>query len=317
MIKFGYKLSSEEHAPRDLVRYAGRAEEAGFDFASISDHFHPWVDKQGESPFVWSVIGAISAATDRLNVVTGVTCPTVRIHPAIIAQAAATSAALLPGRFSLGLGSGENLNEHILGDHWPPVEVRLEMLEEAVELIRKLWTGELVNHRGTHYTVENARIYTLPEKPPPVLIAGSGSRSVELAGQIGEGFVGLAPDAETIQVFEAAGGRNKPKYCEVNVCWAGDEAAARRTAHEWWPVAGIQGQLMQELALPSHFEQAAGMVSEGDATETVVCGPDPDAHIGEIRKFADAGYDHIWIHQIGPDQDGFFDFYAEQVLPKL
>jgi coenzyme F420-dependent glucose-6-phosphate dehydrogenase len=317
VIEYGYKLSSEEHSPRDLVDNARRAEEAGFSFAAISDHFHPWIDAQGHSPFVWPVIGAIAATTQRLKVLTGVTCPTVRMHPALVAQAAATSAAMMPGRFSLGLGSGENLNEHILGDHWPPVSVRLEMLEEAVGVIRSLWNGDLTTRYGRHYTVENARLFTLPDDDPPVLIAGSGDKSLDLAGRVGDGFIGLAPDEEMISKFAAAGGAGKPTYCEVNVCWAKTTADAVATTVEYWPVAGLKGQLMQELALPAHFEQAASVLSKEQITENVACGPDPEDHIESIRQFADAGYDHIWVHQIGPDQQGAIDFYADNVLPKL
>jgi coenzyme F420-dependent glucose-6-phosphate dehydrogenase len=317
LMRLGYKLSSEEHGPRDLVAYARRAEEAGFEFAAISDHFHPWTDEQGQSPFVWTVLGAIAQATERLEVLTGVTCPTVRIHPAIVAQAAATTATMMPGRFSLGVGSGENLNEHILGDAWPSVGERLEMLEEAVGVIRDLWQGGLTDHRGAHYKVENARIYTLPDGPIPIHVAGSGRRSVELAGRIGDGFVGLAPDAEMVDRFDAAGGSGNPKYCEINVCWASSRQEATETVRRFWPIAGIQGQLMQELALPSHFAQASGPIPTETVVETVVCGPDSDEHIEMIRRFEDAGYDHIWIHQIGPDQSGFFDFYESSVMPKL
>jgi G6PDH family F420-dependent oxidoreductase len=317
MVDFGYKLSCEEHGPRELVDHARRAEAAGFSFAAISDHFHPWIDAQGHSPFVWTVLGAVAEATSRLEVLTGVTCPSVRLHPAIVAQAAATVASMLPGRFALGVGSGERLNEHILGDRWPEVDVRLDMLEEAVGVVRRLWSGGLQSHHGRHYTVENARIYDLPDAPPPILVAGSGPSSVELAGRIGDGFVGLAPAEGILEEFDQAGGAGKPRYAEVNVCWAPDEAAARRTVHEQWPVSGIKGQLMQELPNPSHFEQAAQMLDEEQTTEAVACGPDPDVHVEAARVFIDAGYDHVWFHQIGPDQAGFFRFYERQVLPKL
>jgi coenzyme F420-dependent glucose-6-phosphate dehydrogenase len=313
----GYKLSSEEHGGRALVANAVRAEHAGFEFGLISDHFHPWTDKQGHSPFVWSVIGGIAHATDRLLLGTGVTCPTIRTHPAIIAQAAATSAELMPGRFFLGVGTGENLNEHVLGDRWPPAGVRLEMLREAVEVIRELWTGKRVNHHGRHYTVENARIYTLPDELPPIDVAASGPKAATLAGEIGDGLVAVAPQSETIERFERAGGQGKPRYCEVLVCWADDEAKARRIAHEWWPNGAITGELSQELSAPAHFEQAAEMVSEDDVAESIACGPDPGKHLEAIAKFTDAGFDHVCIHQVGPDQDGFFDFYERDVLPKL
>jgi G6PDH family F420-dependent oxidoreductase len=317
MSRIGYSLSSEEHRPADLIAYAKRAEECGFEFAVISDHFHPWIDRQGHASFVWSVIGGIAQATERLGLGTGVTCPTVRIHPAIIAQAAATCADLLPGRFFLGVGTGEALNEHILGDPWPPVDIRLEMLEEAVEVIRTLWEGKLTTRHGKHYTVENARIYTLPEELPPIHVAGAGPKAAEVAGRIGDGFVGTSPDTETIQAFQDAGGRGKPLYGQMTVCWAADEAEARKTALEMWPNAGLPGQLSQELPLPSHFEQAAKLVTEDALAESFPVGPDPERHLSTIREYFDAGYDHVYVHQIGPDQDGFFDFYEKEILPKL
>jgi len=210
-IKLGYALSSEEHAPNDLVRHARLAEQAGFSFALISDHFHPWVDAQGHSPFVWSVIGAIAHATERLELGTGVPCPTTRIHPAIIAQASATAAAMMPGRFFLGVGTGENLNEHILGDRWPPHDLRLERLEEAVHVIRQLWQGGSQSHYGKHYTVENARLYTLPEELPRIVVAASGPLAAEAAGRFGDGLCSTAPKAEIIKAFTGAGGSG-PRY---------------------------------------------------------------------------------------------------------
>jgi coenzyme F420-dependent glucose-6-phosphate dehydrogenase len=317
MAEIGYAISSEEHAPNDLVKNARRAEEVGFTFALISDHFHPWVDKQGHSPFVWSVIGAIAHATERLRLGTGVTCPLIRIHPAIIAQAAATAAAMMPGRFFLGLGTGENLNEHILGDRWPPYEVRREMLEEAVEIIRLLWQGGQQSYHGAYYTVENARLYTLPDQPPPIMVAAGGSQAAELAGQIGDGLIGTSPEAEVLKAFEQSGGARKPRYGQVTVCWAQDEAEARRTAYEIWPNAANQGELSQELPTPAHFEQAAKMVTEEQVAKSVICGPDPQRHIEALRKYIDAGYDHVYVHQVGRDQEGFFKFYQQQVLPEF
>lgn len=266
---------------------------------------------------MWSVIGGIAEATERLRVGTGVTCPTIRIHPAIVAQAAATCAAMMPGRFFLGVGSGENLNEHILGDRWPTSSVRQEMLEEAVGVIRELWTGKLVEHHGRHYTVENARIYTLPERPPPIYVAAAGPRAAGLAGRIGDGFVGTAPDADVVEEFRSSGGGDVPRYGQVHVCWAEDEAEARRTAHQWWPNAGVGGELGWELPQPAHFEQAAASVTEDDIAEAVTCGPDPDRHAAAIEEFLDAGYDHVYVHQIGPDQEGCIRFYEREVLPRL
>jgi coenzyme F420-dependent glucose-6-phosphate dehydrogenase len=317
MYALGYALSSEEHTPHDLVRYARQAEERGFAFALISDHYHPWIDQQGHSPFVWSVIGGIAQVTQRLTLGTGVTCPTMRIHPAIIAQAASTSAALMPGRFFLGVGTGENLNEHILGDRWPAHDMREAMLEEAVEIIRTLWQGDTLTYRGEYYTVENARIYTLPEQLPPILMAASGPRAAECAGRIADGLITTTPDAELLKQFEAAGGNGKSSYGQLTVCWAQDEASARRIAYKYWPTAAVKGELTQELATPTHFEQAAKMVREADVAEAIICGPDPERHIAGVREFIDAGYDHVYVHQVGPDQEGFFRFYEQEVLPKL
>ena len=317
MVEIGYALSCEEHPPNDLIRYARRAEETGFTFALISDHYHPWVDRQGQSPFVWSVIGGIAQTTQHLRLGTGVTCPTMRIHPAIIAQAAATSAAMMPGRFFLGVGTGENLNEHILGHRWPPHDIRLAKLEEAVKVIRLLWQGETCTHRGQHYTVENARIYTLPDELPPIMVAASGQHAAEVAGRIGDGLINVAPVEDIVEHFQRAGGNGKPRYGQLTVCWAQDEAAGRRMAHEYWPNSGVQGELSQELPSPAFFEQAAKMVREEDIAEKIPCGPDPERHIKQIKAFVEAGFDHVYIHQIGPDQEGFFQFYERHVLPKL
>jgi coenzyme F420-dependent glucose-6-phosphate dehydrogenase len=313
----GYALSSEEHPPLDLVRCAARAEQAGFRYALVSDHFHPWIDRQGQSPFVWSVIGGIGAATKELHVGTGVTCPTIRIHPAIVAQAAATSAAMLPGRFFLGLGTGENLNEHVLGDRWPEASVRLDMLEEAIEVIRLLWQGGYQSHHGRFYTVEEARLYTLPDEPPPIYVAASKPNAAELAGRVGDGLISVAPDAELVERFEEAGGEGKPKLGQVTVCFAESEGEARRTAHEWWPNAGLKGDLSQELALPRHFEDAVELVSEDGVAETIVCGADPDRYAEQIEEYGEAGFDFVYLHQVGPDQKGFFEFAERELLPRF
>jgi coenzyme F420-dependent glucose-6-phosphate dehydrogenase len=316
-MEIAYALSGEELAPNAIVRAAAVAEEVGLETAWVTDHFHPWIDAQGESPFVWSVLGGVATATESLRVGTGVTCPTFRIHPAIIAQAAATTQAMFDGRFFLGVGSGENLNEHILGQRWPETEVRLEMLEEAITVMRALWQGGQQSHHGKHYTVENARIYTLPDEPPPIFAAAGKKGAAELAGKKADGLIGTSPESELLEAFASAGGKGKPSYGQVTVCWAKTEAEARRTAHEWWPNAAVKGDLAQELPLPLHFEQAAGMVSEEDIASLVVCGPDPEAHLATIREYEQAGYDHVYVHQVGPDQDGFFDFYEGEVLSRL
>jgi G6PDH family F420-dependent oxidoreductase len=282
----------------------------------ISDHFHPWVDRQGHSPFVWSVLGAISGATDGIPIGTGVTCPTIRIHPAIVAQAAATAADMLPGRFWLGVGTGENLNEHVTGARWPAADERLEMLEEAIEVIRELWKGEATTHRGKHYTVEGARIYTLPDELPPIYVAAKGERAVELAAA-NDGLISTKPDREIVERFSKAGGEGKPTLGMLHVCYAETEDEAKRVAREWWPNSALPGQLAVELPLPEHFEQAAELLTEDDVCGAITCGPDPEIHADAFRRYADAGYDRAYVHAIGPDQEKFFAFYEREVLPKL
>jgi len=316
VVELGYTLSSEEQPPNRLVEIARLAEDAGFGFAVVSDHYHPWIDRQGQSPFVWSVIGGVAHATERIRLGTGVTCPTIRIHPAIVAQAAATSAAMLPGRFFLGVGSGENLNEHVVAPRWPSAQVRLDMLEEAIEIIRELWEGKLVSHRGTHFEVENARLYTLPDQPPPIYVAGTGDTSASLAANRGDGLIGTAPQKEFIQSYRDAGGSG-PRYGQLHVCWAEREDQARKTALEVWPNVAIPGQLSQELPLPQHFEEAAQTLTEEMVAELVPCGPDPETHLAQLRKFVDAGYDHVFVHQIGDDQEQAIDFYRREILPGL
>ena len=316
MTKFGYFLSCEEFGPNDLIEQAKMAEAAGFEALWISDHFHPWNDEQGNSPFVWSVIGGLSQATS-LPVTTSVTCPTVRIHPAIIAQAAATSKVMLNGRFSLGIGTGEALNEHIFGDAWPSTDVRLEMLEEAVEVMRLLWEGGTKDYEGRHYTVENARLYTLPEEPPEVLISAFGPKAIELAARIGDGYCGVEPDPETVEMYRSSGGDSKPAHAGTKVCWSEDEAAARKTALRLWPNEALPGELAQVLPTPRHFEQATQLITEEMMDQSFTCGPDPEKHLRQLRSYADAGYDEVYVQQIGPEQEGFFRFYEDEILPKL
>jgi len=315
-LQLGYSLSSEEHGPHALVDQAKRAEDAGFGFALISDHFHPWTSRQGHSPFVWTVLGGIARETRTLRIGTGVTAPTIRIHPAIIAQAAATTAAMMPGRFFLGVGSGESLNEHILGDRWPPSAVRLKMLEEAIDVLRTLWRGGVQSHRGEYYTVENARIFDLPPDPVEIAVAASAKQAAELAGRCGDALVSVGPEREIVDEYAKAGGRG-PRYGQMTVCWAATEEEARRTAHELWPISGMPGKLITELATPSLFEQVATMVSEDDVARSVVCGPDPERHAQAIVEFAEAGFDHVYVHQVGPDQEGFVRFYCDQVMPRV
>jgi G6PDH family F420-dependent oxidoreductase len=316
MVEIGYALSSEEHHPSHLVRHAAMAEAAGFPYALISDHFHPWVDRQAHAPFVWAVIGGIAGATKTLRLGTGVTCPTVRTHPAVVAQAAATAAMMMPGRFFLGVGSGEALNEHVTGARWPETDVRLRMLDEAVAVMRLLWTGENQSFHGDFYTVENARLYDVPAEGVPVMVAAAGPKAAELAGRIGDGFINVAPEPEPIQVFEANGGAGKPKYGQMTVCWAPEEEQARKTAHGLWAFSALPGELSQELPTPKHFEQAVQLVTEDQVAEKVVCGPDPAKHLAMLRQYEEAGYSHIYVHQVGPDQEGFLRFYREEILPR-
>jgi len=315
MPEFGYFLSSEEHGAPELVRQAQQAEQAGFQSAWISDHFHPWLDSQGESPFVWCTIGGI-AATTKLRVTTAVTCPTIRTHPAIVAHAAATAATMLDGRFSLGVGSGENLNEHVLGDHWPAAGVRLEMLEESIEVMRALWTGDVVSHYGRHYTVENARLYSVPATAPPVLVSGFGPKATDLAARIGDGYINTSPDGELVRRYVDGGGRG-PKAAGVKVCWGDHEDQCKKLAHELWRSSGVPGELSQELRMPAHFEQAAELVTPEKLAEKIPCGPDPERHLAAIRPYIDAGYDEIYISQVGMDQDGFFTFFNNELRPRL
>ena len=316
-MKIGYFLSCEESTPDELIAQARAAEGAGFHGLWISDHYHPWNDEQGQSAFVWAVIGALSQVTERVPVTTAVTCPTIRIHPAVIAQAAATAAAMLPGRFGFGIGSGEALNEQILGDPWPEADERLEMLEEAVEVIRLLWSGESVSHRGRHYRVQNARIYTLPAQPPPILVSGFGPKAVDLAGRIGDGYCITMPDADLIGRFRAAGGEGKPVQAGMKVSYSADEAEARRTVHRLWPNEQLPGELAQILPTPAHFEQASTLVSEDMVADAVPCGPDLDRHREAIQEFADAGVDELYIQQVGRGRNEFFEVYAREVLPRF
>jgi G6PDH family F420-dependent oxidoreductase len=314
MTRFGYFLSSEEHSPARLVQQAKLAEEAGFEALWISDHYHPWLDEQGESGFVWSVIGAISQVTS-LPIATAVTCPLRRIHPAVIAQAAATSALLTGGRFTLGVGSGEALNEHILGEVWPSADERLEMLEESVEVIRKLFSGQLVTYHGRHYRVDTARLYSVPGTPPPVYLSGFGEKAIKLAARIADGYVCVQPNADFVRLYRESGGGDRPVQGGLKVCWGPDAAQARRTVHRLWPNEGIPGESAQLLPLPRHFAQLSELVSEDMISAP--CGPAPEEHVKGIREFVDAGFDEVYISQVGAEQAGFFDFYAAQVLPRL
>lgn len=316
MTDIGYTLSSEEFGPNELVEQARRAEAVGFDFVSVSDHYHPWLSSQGEAPFVWSTLGGIAAAVDEIDVAVGVTCPTIRIHPAILAQAVASTAAMVPEEFYFGVGTGELLNEHVLGDSWPEHAVRLEMLEEAVSVMRRLWAGEQVSYHGTHYDVQNARLFTLPEEDPPVCVSAYGERAARGAAEFGDGFWSVGPQ-DVIEEWEAAGG-DGPRFCQLHACVADSEDEAVRTAHEQWRNSGLPGELASQLPTPTHFEQATQMVSEDDMREgSIITEQDADEHVESFQQAIDAGYDHVYIHQIGDDQEALFDLYEEEILPSF
>jgi G6PDH family F420-dependent oxidoreductase len=316
MAIIGIFLSCEEQSAKRLVDIAVKAQDAGFRDLWISDHFHPWIDAQGESPFVWSVIGAIAAATREVHVTTAVTCPTVRIHPAIVAQAAATSSILLDGRFTLGVGTGEALNEHVLGDPWPGIEQRLSMLEESVEIMRALWAGGNVSHDGQHYVVDRARLYSLPEEPPEVYASAFGPTAAQSVGTFADGYINVAPSEDLLATYREAGGRG-PAQGGMKVCWGPDEAECVRTVHRLWPNEALGGELAQVLPMPAHYEAACEPITEEMIAESVPCGPDPEKHVAAIKEFLDAGYDEVYVNQIGDDQEGFLAFMKDEVLPRL
>lgn len=316
MIKLGYKLMSEEHGPAALVANAQRAEAAGFDFAAISDHFFPWLEEQGHAPFAWSVLGAIAQATKRMGLMTAVTCPIMRYHPAIIAQATATMALLSNDRFTLGLGSGERLNEHITGEGWPGLVERHERLVEATEVIQGLLSGELTNYRGQYFDLDNAKLYDRPNRKPPVVIAAGGVQAARLAAEHGDGLMSTDPEKEIVEAFTAAGG-DGPHYCEVGMCCAADEDEAAKIAHKHfrWSLAGWP--VMAELPDTKGFAAASEHVTPADVAKQITCGPSAKKHLDAINKYVKAGFDHIVLTQIGPDQDFFFDLFEREIAPVL
>jgi coenzyme F420-dependent glucose-6-phosphate dehydrogenase len=315
-MQLGIHLSAEEHGPDRLVATARHAEELGFGFATISDHFHPWLEAQGESPFVWTVLGSLAYATERMTFTTAVTCPTIRTHPAVVAHAAATTAASMPGRFILGLGSGENLNEHVVGSRWPAPRERLEMLEEAAEVIRRLLTGELVSHRGRHYRVEDAQLFTRAPQPPPIHVAAGGPTAASLAGRLADGLIIDNPDSEdVIQRFRDERGGDGPVTGKLMLCWAEDPAEARRTALEWWPIGGI-GTAGGDLRLPSDFASVSQNLSDEAKVAGDLITDDVDEIAERLEAFRDVGATHVALHQVGPDQDGFLDGPGRALLER-
>jgi coenzyme F420-dependent glucose-6-phosphate dehydrogenase len=313
-MQLGYWLSSEEHPPRTLVENAVLAEQEGFGLAMLSDHIHPWVRAQGHAPFAWAVLGAIAQATTSIHVGSGVSAPG-RMHPVVLAHATATASVLFEGRFFLGIGSGERLNEHVTGERWPPAPERLRRLEEAIELIKQLLGGGMQSHRGDHFTAEDVELFDRTLVAPDVIVAASGGTSAAVAGRAGDGLLSVMPSAETVEAFEAAGGEGKPRIGQLHVCWAKDVDEARRTVARWWPNGALQGAALSDLARPRDFEQIVDVLPDQAIVGDVVCGPDLDLHFRAIARYAAAGYDHVVVHQIGPDQRGFVGAYAANVLP--
>ncbi|GAB3213677.1 TIGR03557 family F420-dependent LLM class oxidoreductase [Marinactinospora thermotolerans] len=312
-MQIGYKLAAEAFGPDELVRQAVLAEQAGFDFVEISDHYHPWLDVQGHSPFAWTVLGAIAARTERIGLATGVTCPTVRYHPAIIAQAAATTALISGGRFVLGVGSGERLNEHVVGQEFPDsVRVRHAMLREALEIIRLLWRGGYRSYEGEYLRLEDARVFDLPEEPPLIAVAASGEVSARIAAELGDGLFATEPKGEIVEHYRAAGG-DGPGYAEVPMAWAPDEHTAAQAVLETsrWALTGWK--VMSELPNPVNFDAATSTVREEDVLAQFACGPDPERYVESAQAYVDAGFDRLVMQNAGPDPDGFIDFYRKEL----
>lgn len=313
---YGLTLSSEEHSARHLIDIAVAAEDTGFDFVSISDHYHPWVEAQGHSPFVWSVLGGIARATQQIQVAVGVTCPIIRIHPAILAQAVATTATLLEGRFTWGVGTGELLNEHVTGAGWPTATVRMEMLSEAVGLIRRLWRDESVSHRGRYFTVEDARIFDLPGCLPPVLVSAFGTSAARMAARVGDGLWTTGVQSDVIRAYRDSGGGGEV-WSQLSLSWDPDYEKAVERAHRIWPNTCLPGQMSQDLRTVEHFEQATRLVARDDVAAAVPCGPDPEPIVASIKEAVAAGVDHVYLHQIGDPMDGFLDFWRSEIRPRL
>jgi G6PDH family F420-dependent oxidoreductase len=315
-MRYGYKLSAEGFGPKDLIQQAVRAEQAGFDFVEISDHYHPWLDEQGHSPFAWTVLGAIAARTERIGLATGVTCPSVRYHPAIIAQAAATLAIVSDNRFTLGVGAGERLNEHVIGQGFPAVRERQERLREALEIINLLWQGGYQSYQGKYLQLEDARVFDLPDRLPVIAAAAGGKDAATLAGTHATGLFATEARDDLVQAYAAAGGTG-PKYAEVPMAWATTEEAAIEEALRTtrWAVTGWK--VMSELPNPANFDAASKTVTADDIRGQFTVGPDPEPYVEAVQKYADAGFDHIVLQNAGPDPDGFIDFFAKELKDKL
>lgn len=316
MTKFGYKLMTEEHGPKALVENACRAEAAGIDFVSISDHFHPWLDAQGHAPFAWSVLGAIAQATSTIGIATGLTCPIIRYHPAIIAQASATIAMLSDNRFTLAVGAGERLNEHVTGARWPSVPERHEMLGEAIDIFRLLWSGGVHTHVGKHFTVDHAQLYDLPDTPIPLVVGVSGPKSVQLAIDKADGIMATEPKAELMKGYRE-GKQGGAFYAEAVLAYAPTEEEGLRLAHETFRFSTLGWAVNSELPTVAGFEAATAFVRQEDLKGSIAAGPKVDDHVAVIQKYVDAGFDHIVLTAPGPDQAGFCTFFERELRPAL
>lgn len=317
MTQYGYTLLGEGHGPEELVALAQRSETAGFDFVAASDHYHPWVPEQRHSPYVWSVLGAVAATTERVDLMTMVTCPILRYHPAVVAQKAATMAVMSGGRFTLGVGAGERLNEHVVGRGWPPVDVRHEMLAEALEVMRLLWRGGYRSHRGRHFRLEDARVFDLPDSPVPVAVATSGAASVDIAGRLGDGLIAIEPNRRLVEGFRAGGGEDKPAWGQIAVSFADDDQEARRLAHQRFRWGALGWKVMAELPNPVNFDAATAAVTPDALAEVIPCGADPERYVQAVGQFTDAGFDRVALVQVGDDHEGFFRFFTDELRPRL
>ncbi len=322
MTRFGYTMMCEQAPPDQLVRDVVRAEAAGFQFSVISDHYQPWLAEQGHSGYAWSILGAAAQATSTIGLMTYVTCPTIRYHPAVVAQKAATVQILSGNRFRLGLGAGENLNEHVVGRGWPAVGVRHEMLSEAVDLIAALFdTGPgdgRVNYRGRHFEVEQAKLWDLPSERVPIGIAVSGESSCALAGHKADIMIAVEPETELVQMFDRAGGDGKPKVGQVALAYDADRDAAIARAHEQFRWFGLGWKVNADLPNPEGFDAATQFVTPGQVADALSCGPDVEEHVAAIKPFVDAGFDEVALVQIGAEhQDPFFEWAERELLPAL
>ena len=315
-MNIGFKLFAEAFDPNELVRQAVKAEAAGFDFVEISDHYHPWLESHGHSPFAWSVLANIAAKTENLRLATGVTCPSIRYHPAIVAQAAATTQILSDGRFTLGVGAGERLNEHVVGEGWPEVGNRHRMFREALEIIRNLWDGGYQSYRGDYLAVEDARVFDLPDELPPIVVAGGGPQAARIAAELGDGLFATDPDADLVSEYAEAGGRGV-KYCEVPLAWAPDSSSAAESAHKLFRFGILDWKVLPELPNPQNFESATEAITTAHMEEAFACGPDVERHLEVAKDFVEAGFDHLALISAGPAMDGFFEFFENELAEPL